>query len=252
MNSKTLLSLAGLGVAAALASSAVLADSNQYPNAQRPYQQMTPVPYDSSPYAPQDTMPEQCRDPQVEAYIADWEAGKVDFNSIQANESIDPSQRFCKTMDDDGNILEAKNCDLKNAPVGYLWKELSDSPVVIGITNGGKSDHNPHFHGQPECYYVVNGEGMTLAQNKFWPLKKGQYFYIPGATIHNTPIMKDEGLGVMYWYPKNAHFDGFKYYWRNDVKYLKVAEDAFDRVDKIRKRDLNLGPYGTNQDVFGK
>lgn len=236
--------------AAALASATAMAAGPSCNHAQLPYQQMTPVPMDSTPYTPQDTMPEQCRDPQVEAYIADWEAGKVDFNTIKSNSSIAPDQRFCKTMDDDGNIMEAENCELKNAPVGYLWKELSDSPVVIGITNGGKSDHAPHFHGQPECYYVVTGESKTLSDNKFRDLKLGQYFYIPGTAIHNTPILTDKGLGVMYWYPKNAHFDGFKYYWRKDVKNLRVAEEAFDRVDEIRKRDLDLGPYGTNEARF--
>ncbi|MBV7315665.1 cupin domain-containing protein [Shewanella sp. NIFS-20-20] len=246
---KALTTIASL-VAASLISSAAMASGPQCNHAQLPYQQMTPVPYDSSPHVPQDTMPEQCRDPQVEAYIADWEAGKVNFSTIQPNDSIAKDQRFCKGLDDQGNVLEVKDCDLNNAPVGYLWKDLADAPMVIGITNGGKSDHEPHFHGQPECYYVVTGQSPTLADNKFRPLKKGQYFYIPGNHIHNTPIMTDEGLGVMYWYPNNAHFNGFKYYWRKDVKNLRVAEEAFDRVDEIRKRDLDLGPYGTNQDKF--
>lgn len=235
---------------AAIASTAAVAQGPQCDHAQLPYQQMTPVPYDSTPYSPQDTMPVQCSNPEVEAYIADWEAGKINFNSIQSNSSIAADQRFCKTLDDDGNVLEVKDCDKSKSPVGYIWKELSDSPVVIGITDGGKSDHAPHFHGQPECYYVVTGGSKTLADNKFQSLSLGQYFYIPGATIHNTPIMSDKGLGVMYWYPNNAHFDGFKYYWRKDVKNLRVAEEAFDRVDEIRKRDLNLGPYGTNEKVF--
>ncbi|MGL6123900.1 MAG: cupin domain-containing protein [Shewanella sp.] len=237
---------------AALASTAAMAQGPQCNHAQLPFQQMTPVPADSTPYVPQNTMPEQCSNPAIEAYIADWEAGKIDFNTIKPNDSIAADQRFCKTLDDHGNVLEAKNCDPKNSPVGYIWKELSDSPMVIGITNGLKSDHEPHFHGQPECYYVVNGSSKTLANNKFETLAKGQYFYIPGAHIHNTPILNKEGLGVFYWYPNNAHFDGFKYYWRKDVKNLRVAEEAFDRVDAIRKRDLNLGPYGTNEAFFKK
>jgi mannose-6-phosphate isomerase-like protein (cupin superfamily) len=237
---------------AALTSTAAFAQGPQCNHAQLPYQQMTPVPYDSTPYSPQDTMPEQCSNPEVAAYIADWEAGKIDFTTIQANSSIAAEQQFCKSLDDDGNVLVIQDCDKTKSPVGYIWKELSDSPIVIGITDGGKSDHAPHFHGQPECYYVVNGESQTLADNKFKKLTTGQYFYIPGATIHNTPIMSDKGLGVMYWYPNNAHFNSFKYYWRNDVKNLRVAEEAFNRVDEIRKRDLNLGPYGTNQTVFNK
>ncbi|QIZ78175.1 cupin domain-containing protein [Ferrimonas lipolytica] len=217
---------------------------------QLPYQQATIIPFDASPFSPQDTMPEQCRDPLVEQYIADWEAGKIDFNSIQANDSIAVDQRFCKSMDDAGNIVEATDCKLENAPVGYLWKELSDSPVVIGITNGGKSDHNPHFHGQPECYYAVSGRARTLADGEYKWMETGSYFYIPGHTIHNTPITEDEGFGVMYWYPKNAHFDGFKYYWKDDVKYLRPAEDAFERVNRLRKAAMSLKPYGENEERF--
>ncbi|MBY5981921.1 cupin domain-containing protein [Ferrimonas balearica] len=217
---------------------------------QRPYQQPTAIPYDYSPYSPQTTMPEQCRDPLVEQYIADWEAGKIDFNTITANDSIAKDQRFCKGLDNDGNILEVKGCDLNNAPVGYLWKELADYPLTIGITNGGKSDHEPHFHGQPECYYAVSGRARTLADGEYKWMEKGMYFYIPGNTIHNTPITEEEGFGVLYWYPKNAHFDGFKYYWRKDVKNLRVAEEAFDRVDIMRKAAMGLGPYGTNEARF--
>ena len=215
------------------------------------YQEPLYVPRWSNPNLPSDTMPEACRNPEVERYIADWEAGKIDFKTIRANDSIAADQRFCKSLDDKGNVLEVKSCKYQDSPVGYLWKDLSDSPVVIGITDGGMSDHEPHYHAQPECYYVVNGESKTLADGRFVDLRKGQYFYIPGNTIHNTPIY-EKGLGVLYWYPKNARFAGFNYHWRRDVKYLTPAEEAFERVDEVRKRDLNIGPYGTNEKVFGK
>lgn len=223
--------------------------ATEYPHEQFAYQEPLYVPRWSAPDLPQDTMPAACRNPEVEAYIRDWESGKVNFKTIQANDSIAKDQRFCKSLDDAGNISEIKSCNYKDSPVGYIWKELADAPVVIGITDGGMSDHEPHYHPQPECYYVTNGEGKTLADGKFVSLKKGQYFYIPGNTIHNTPIY-EKGLGVIYWYPKNAHFNGFNYHWRRDVKYLTPAEEAFDRVDEVRKRDLNIGPYGTNQAIF--
>ncbi|MCD8550740.1 MAG: hypothetical protein LRY74_11245 [Shewanella xiamenensis] len=81
---------------AALTSTAVMAQGPQCNHAQLPYQQMTPVPYDSTPYVPQNTMPEQCSNPEIEAYIADWEAGKIDFNTIKPNDSIAADQRFVK------------------------------------------------------------------------------------------------------------------------------------------------------------
>lgn len=238
-------------VALFVAAVSCAASAQEYGHEQFAYQEPLYVPRWSTPYLPQDTMPEACRNPEVEAYIRDWEAGRIDFRTIRANDSIPKDQQFCKSLDDKGNIHEVKSCRYEDSPVGYLWKDLADAPVVIGITDGGMSDHEPHYHSQPECYYAVKGEGMTLADGRFVPLKKGQYFYIPGNTIHNTPIY-EKGLGVLYWYPKNAHFNGFQYHWRRDVKYLTPAEEAFDKVDEVRRRDLNIGPYGTNQAVFGK
>ncbi|WP_298440574.1 cupin domain-containing protein [uncultured Ferrimonas sp.] len=217
---------------------------------QQPYQQATHVPFVSTPYAPAKTMPEQCRDPKVEAYIAAWERGEIDFNSIEADATIAQDKRGCTTIDDDGNYITMAKCSLDNAPVGYMWKELSDWPVTIGITNGKPSDHNPHFHGQPECYYAVSGRARTLAQGQYQWMETGDYFYIPGNTIHNTPIEDPSGFGVLYWYPKNGHFDGFKYYWRNDVKYLRPAEAAFDEVDLMRKAAMGLNEYGDNESYF--
>eukprot|EP00121_Abeoforma_whisleri_P005142 Awhi_evm1s4652 len=109
-----------------------------------------------------------------------------------------------------------------------------------------KSDHEPHFHAEPECYYVVNGQSKTLTTQGFQVLSTGQYFYIPGWTIHNTPILNDDGLGVLYWYPGQSNFSSFKYYWVKDVQDNNQAISAFEGVDDARRRDLNLGPYGTN------
>jgi mannose-6-phosphate isomerase-like protein (cupin superfamily) len=218
--------------------------------AQQPYQQATVVPFVTSPYAPQDTMPEECANPTIEAYIKDWESGKVNFETIKADKTIPESKQGCLTIDDDGNVSEASQCSLDNAPVGYLWKELSDWPVTIGVTNGKPSDHAPHFHGQPECYYAVSGRARTLAQGEYQWMETRQYFYIPGNTIHNTPIEDPEGFGVFYWYPHNGHFDGFKYYWLKDVLYLRPAEAAFEEVNLLRKAAMGLGPYGTNVEYF--
>ncbi|TXR53147.1 cupin domain-containing protein [Reinekea thalattae] len=229
-----------------------MSEHGHFVRAQQPFQQATPVPYVTSPYAPQDTMPEQCSNPTIEAYIKDWEAGKVNFETIKSDKSIPKENQGCLTIDDDGNVLEAAQCSLDNAPVGYLWKELSDWPVTIGITNGKPSDHAPHFHGQPECYYAVSGRARTLSQGKYQWMETGQYFYIPGNTIHNTPIEDPSGFGVFYWYPKNGNFSGFKYYWIKDVQFLRPAEEAFAEVNEWRKESMGLGPYGTNVEYFAE
>ncbi len=204
------------------------------------------LPQESSPSLPVKSIPEECRNGTVEAYIKKWETNKINFNNIQSDDTILLDQRYCKTLNKSFNIVEAKNCELKNAPVGYLWKELSDFPTVIGITNGARSDHEPHFHNEAECYYVVIGETVTLANGSFHQIKKGDYFFIPGNTIHNTPIFSKKGFGVIYWYPGKSHFSRFKYYWRKDVKQIKEAEEIFDRVDAIRKKVLKLSPYNSS------
>ena len=58
-------------------------------------------------------------------------------------------------MDEGGNVV---NCDcVHTSPVHYVWRMLADFPIVIGITRGVKSDHEPHFHEEDECYFVVDG-----------------------------------------------------------------------------------------------
>ncbi len=113
-------------------------------------------------------MPDQCRDSLVEQYIAAWETGLQSFADIEPDQSKTGSERFCKTMDDEGNIFNLPHCDVngESVTVGYIWKELFDgnsSKARIGVTIGKTSDHNPHFHDAPECYYVTVGKSKTLA-----------------------------------------------------------------------------------------
>lgn len=57
--------------------------AQEYGHEQFAYQEPLYVPRWSTPYLPQDTMPEACRNPEVEAYIRDWEAGRIDFLTIR-------------------------------------------------------------------------------------------------------------------------------------------------------------------------
>jgi mannose-6-phosphate isomerase-like protein (cupin superfamily) len=195
----------------------------------------TPVPMVSSPYAPQFAIPDNCRHPLVETYISDLESGRVTFETIQCHESVHVDDRGVKTMDEWGNVV---NWDcVHTSPVHYVWRMLADFPIVIGITRGVKSDHEPHFHKEDECYFVIDGCGVTLCNGAYTKLEKGHYFYIPGNTIHNTPIL-DQGLSVLFWFPNHAHFSRVRYYWKRDVAGNDEALERFETVDRIRSEHL--------------
>jgi mannose-6-phosphate isomerase-like protein (cupin superfamily) len=208
------------------------------------------VPLMCSPHRPQRTMPKEAHHPLVERYIHDLEHGVVDFLTIPSNGSVPAEDEGIKTFNAEGDIVDHEGDDPKASHVGYIWRQLSDSPIVVGITKGIRSDHDPHFHPQAEAYYVISGRAKTLCDHDFVWMEPKDYFYIPGNTIHNTPITEEEGLSVLYWYPQDAHFNTFKYKWRKDVKCCPDSDLQFARVDDIRFRSLGLNPYGLNSHLF--
>jgi hypothetical protein len=198
----------------------------------------------STSFLPQKMMPENCSHPIVEKYISEIEKGEYDFDTIPYHESIPENDRVIKTLDLNGNVIISPNGNPLESPVKYVWKQLCDHPIVIGITLGVKGDHEPHFHHEPECYYVVQGSTKTLCQNKYIDLTKGDYLYIPGDTIHNTPIVGDNEFSVLYWFPNHSQFSTFQYYWKKNSAAECV--ELFQKVDEIRQRDLQLGSYEQN------
>ncbi|MGS0724900.1 cupin domain-containing protein [Shewanella sp. 0m-11] len=207
-----------------------------------------PVPLHSSTQVPQNTIPEQCRDPLAEEYIAGLQSGKYTLANIPSDDTIAKNKRHWLTFDESGkNVVECKNGDISNSPENYCWKELSDAPSVIGVVAMGKTDHAPHFHQEAECYYIASGHTETLADGQMATIGKGDYLFIDSNAIHNIPNLNDENLTIFYWYPGDAKWDTFKYYWRDDVKNHLPAEAAFDRVDQVRKAAWGFGKYGTNK-----
>ena len=210
----------------------------------KPEKDPVPTPSTSTSFMPQDTIPEKCRNAKVEAYIADWEAGKVDFQTIQPDDTIVPG-KACKTYNPlTGGVITLPTCNPKLIPAG--WKELSDSPTVIGITLAIQGDHEPHYHSQPECYYVAEGRSRVLAGDKYPWLEKGQYLYVEGDAIHNTPFTESGRFSLIYWFPGNANWDTFNYYYRKNTSHSEEAVAAFDSVDTFRLEHMQLKPYGQN------
>jgi mannose-6-phosphate isomerase-like protein (cupin superfamily) len=211
----------------------------------------------SSPYFPQKSMPTLCSHPLIEKYIQGIENGFMNFETLEPDESV--IDKRIKTMDCSGNVIESNGNPL-DSPVGYIWKQLCDYPLVIGVTQGVNSDHDPHYHQEPECYYVISGKAKTLCQDQYIDLNKGDYFFIPGNTIHNTPILAtaedSTGTGagtsgesmtpfsVLYWFPMNHTFSSFEYRWKRNSSDSEVIE-RFQKIDEIRLRDLRLEPYGS-------
>ena len=129
-----------------------------------------------------------------------------------------------KTFDESGNVVDFVDGMLNKS---YIWKQLTDYPIILGITKGVKSDHVPHYHSQSECYYVISGSAKTLCNNQYVDLVKGQYFFIPGNCVHNTPITSEEGLSIFYWFPQPETASQIKYCY-------KEPREIFDQVEKIR------------------
>ena len=206
------------------------------------------IPFKWSTHMPSKTpLPAPLMHPLVEAYIQALQEGSVTFHTIPYHDSCRQVAGKTFSMDLNGGLLVVESGEVRDSPVGYIWKHLCDSPIVIGITQAIAGDHNPHYHPQDECYYVVSGRGYTLCNGQYIELTQGDYFYIPDNTIHNTPILHPDGLSVLYWYPYHHHFNTFQYYWRASVEeYSPEATSAFDAVDEIRLAQLGLGRYGTN------
>jgi mannose-6-phosphate isomerase-like protein (cupin superfamily) len=194
-------------------------------------------------------MPLLCSHPLIEKYINGLETGMTTFENIESDESV--LDKVPKTMDVHGNVIES-NGNPYDSPIGYVWKQLCDTPIVIGITKGIHSDHDPHYHPEPECYYVISGKAKTLCNDQYIELQKGDYFYIPGNTIHNTPILPCDSdsmdgeapFSVLYWFPVNHTFSSFQYRWKRNTTDPEILL-RFQKVDEIRKRDLLLEPYET-------
>jgi hypothetical protein len=189
---------------------------------------LTVYPY--PPTIPSYEIPTECLNDSVLKYIKELEHNHTNFFDIKPDSTINST--YCKTIDSNKNIIDVDcQTDLNNVSLGYIWKELSDYPSVIGITKGRKSDHEPHFHNQAECYYAYDGDTLTLSNGTFNPINQTQYLFIPSNVIHNTPILNDK-FGVLYWFPFDSNFSSFMYYY--DYNVDDETKKVFDIVDQIR------------------
>ncbi len=182
----------------------------------------------------QKTFPPNSYHPIVENYISKFKSKELTFEII-ANQFSDKIETF----DENNNIIPYQSSNPSLSFVKYIWIQLHDEPIVIGITNGVKSDHNPHYHSEVECYYVIKGNTKTLYNGKYIDLCEGDFFYIESNAIHNTPLLNDENFILLYWFPNNAKFSTFKYYWiDNSIDENKIEE--FKNINNLRKKLIEI------------
>lgn len=178
----------------------------------------------------QRTFPPNSYHPLVAEYVSKFRSNELTFKKIA---SLFPDK--IQTFDENNNIISYPSADPSFSHVKYIWIQLHDEPIVIGITNGVKSDHKPHYYKQAECYYVIKGNTKTLYNGDYINLCEGDFFYIPSNVIHNTPLINDENFVLLYWFPNDAHFDTFEYYWiDNETNEDKIKK--FKQIIKLKKR----------------
>ena len=178
----------------------------------------------------QRTFPVNSYHPIVSDYISKFKSGELTFEIIaeQFSDKIE-------TFDENNNIICYPSSDPSFSFVKYIWIQLSDEPIVIGITNGVKSDHKPHYHSEVECYYVIKGNTKTLYEGKYIDLCEGDFFKIESNVIHNTPLLNNENFVLLYWFPNNSRFSTFNYYWIDNVTDEEKIEE-FKNIDRLRKK----------------
>lgn len=178
----------------------------------------------------QRTFPPNSYHPIVADYISKFKSGELTFEIIaeQFSDKIE-------TFDENNNIISYPSSDPSFSFVKYIWIQLNDEPIVIGITNGVKSDHKPHYHAEVECYYVIKGKTKTLYEEKYIDLCEGDFFKIESNVIHNTPLLNNENFILLYWFPNNSRFSTFNYYWIDNATDEDKIEE-FKNINKLRKK----------------
>ena len=70
-----------------------------------------------------------------------------------------------------------------------------------------------HHHAPPECYHVLDGEGIAEVEGTAHALRPGVALYIPGGARHRTTNTGRVPLRVLFTFPTDSfeevayHFD---------------------------------------------
>ncbi len=106
---------------------------------------------------------------------------------------------------------EAKNLNLP----GRVSKELISSRngsknislrlVTIEVQKEKQVSRKPHYHpNAEECIYVLDGEGITITDNKKHHLIKGDAIFIPKGEKHYTVNVGQKKLSLMCFFPTES------------------------------------------------
>ena len=66
------------------------------------------------------------------------------------------------------------------------------------------AEFHPHWHPQPEVYYVLAGTGTVFLHDKEQPIRPGSAVFIPGNLEHSVRNDGSELLRILYVFPVDS------------------------------------------------
>ena len=84
-------------------------------------------------------------------------------------------------------------------------KNISLRLVTIEIQRENQETRKAHYHpNAEECIYVLDGEGITITDNKKHHLIKGDAIFIPKGEKHYTVNVGQKKLSLMCFFPTES------------------------------------------------
>lgn len=179
-------------------------------------------------------LPGRCYKQKVHDLIVMYESGKLQMKDFPADHSVSG----------DWETWSKKGKGTDRCPGGevkktgdYCWKFLSDRedsfPMGVSVRYG-PYNNTPHYHQEPECFYVLKGQSMLNVAGRYVEVSKGDVISIDRSAIHDLTVSKETTFAHLWWFPDHAPWKSVKYYWRKDAKNPQALK-AFNRVDHMKK-----------------
>ncbi len=192
-----------------------------------------PVPYVQAGFPKECDVPGAKNIQKAKELIEAYEKGKISIDQFPCDDSV---PGIWQTWGANGSVVPIPGGEI-NTPGQYGFKFLSDrkDSTPLGISaRFGPYDNIPHYHREPEWFYVLQGEALLNVGGSFHPFKKGDIVYFEENVIHDMIIVKPE-LFVHFWgFPFDPDWKSYAYYTRENTRENEQIQRIFDEVDEMR------------------